>query len=97
MLKNSTAYSLYNKYGKDFPQETVTRFQMPEFKLPALQPTRDLLCPWYEECDNITKVCQLHDSSNKKFDQWYKEQYLSKKPPGIVGNTLLSPSRKDNS
>ncbi|KAM5427514.1 ubiquitin-binding ESCRT-I subunit protein MVB12 [Saccharomyces cerevisiae] len=88
---------LYNKYGKEFTQETVTRFQMPEFKLPALQPTRDLLCPWYEECDNITKVCQLHDSSNKKFDQWYKEQYLSKKPPGIVGNTLLSPSRKDNS
>ncbi|CAI4463772.1 ALI_collapsed_G0025340.mRNA.1.CDS.1 [Saccharomyces cerevisiae] len=42
---------LYNKYGKEFPQETVTRFQMPEFKLPALQPTRDLLCPWYK---NVT-------------------------------------------
>ncbi|QHS73509.1 ubiquitin-binding ESCRT-I subunit protein MVB12 [Saccharomyces paradoxus] len=88
---------LYNIYGKDFPQERVTRLQIPEFKLPSLQPPRDLVYPWYEECDNITKVCQLHDSSSKKFDQWYKEHYMSKKPPGIVGNTLLSPSKKEDS
>ncbi|CAI4063248.1 hypothetical protein N7582_002353 [Saccharomyces uvarum] len=88
---------LYNKYGRDFPQETVTRLQMPDFKLPSLQPTRDLLDPWYKECDNVTKVCHLHDSSSRKFDEWYKEKYMSKKPPGMVGSILLSPSRKDNS
>lgn len=36
---------LYNKYGKDFPQETVTRFQMPEFKLPAPTTNKGLIMP----------------------------------------------------
>ncbi|CCD24543.1 ubiquitin-binding ESCRT-I subunit protein MVB12 NDAI_0D02290 [Naumovozyma dairenensis CBS 421] len=85
---------LYNKYGEDFPKETLQLMKVPEFKYNELQPTETMFKPWYEECDNLVKTCEQHDKSNESFDNWLYDKYLKTKPPGMMGSTLLSPSKR---
>ncbi|QLL33601.1 hypothetical protein HG536_0E05120 [Torulaspora globosa] len=88
-------YPLYNSHGQEFPRNVLRRVPVPHIKLQPLQPSAEMFAPWYRECDELVKCCEVHDKAGELFDQWYSQRYMSNKPPGMVGNVILSPSRRD--
>lgn len=88
-------FPLYNAHGSQFPRNVLPRLQVPQIKLQALQPSSQIFDPWYQECDNLITACRVHDEGGEQFDQWYSQRYMSNKPPGMIENVMLSPSRRD--
>lgn len=85
---------LINSQGTQFPRGVPPRVHIPQIRLQPLQPAAEIFAPWYEECDQLVQLADLHDKRGKQFDQWYANQCLSNKPPGM-GMTMLSPSRRE--
>lgn len=88
-------YPLYNAHGSDFPRSVQERAELPQIKLQPLQPVAAMFAPWYEECDDVIRACDAHDQRGEAFEQWYTQRYMSNKPPGMVDNVVLSPSRRN--
>lgn len=86
---------LYNAHGSDFPSNVLKRIEVPQIRLQPLQPSAAMFAPWYQECDDLVKACEEHDRRGEEFDQWYLQRFMSNKPPGMVGNVVLSPSKRN--
>ncbi|CAR29551.1 hypothetical protein ZYGR_0AD02330 [Zygosaccharomyces rouxii] len=85
---------LVNSRGSKFPHEVPPRLHIPQIKLQPLQPASQMFGPWYNECDQLVQLAELHDKRSQQFESWYVSQCLSKKPPGMA-MTMLSPSRRE--
>lgn len=86
---------LYNGRGSDFPRKVLNRAEVPQIKLQPSQPSEAMFEPWYRECDDVVRACEMHDKRCEAFDQWYAQRYMSNKPPGMVSNVVLSPLRRN--
>ncbi|AQZ11630.1 MVB12 (YGR206W) [Zygosaccharomyces parabailii] len=85
---------LVNSQGTRFPHDVPPRVHIPQIKLTPMQSAAEIFAPWYEECDQLVQLADLHDMRGRQFDRWYESQYLSNKPPGMAMG-MLSPSRRE--
>lgn len=84
---------LQNLHSGLFPHSRP-KLQLPSLFLPETTPAEQHLYAWVEECDRVTQAVEERDTETKKFDEWYKENYLRRQPPGMMESTLLSPSKR---
>lgn len=85
---------LINSHGSKFPHQVPPRLHVPQIRLQPLQPAKQMFEPWYDECDKLVELTELHDKRSQQFDSWYESQCLSNKPPGM-SMAMLSPSRRE--
>ncbi|QLG71027.1 hypothetical protein HG535_0B00650 [Zygotorulaspora mrakii] len=85
---------LYNAHGSAFPHMDLKKLEAPQIRLQPLQPSSQVFESWHKECENLINLCNVHDQGPKQFDQWYTEKFMSSKPPGMIENVMLSPSRR---
>lgn len=85
---------LVNSKGSKFPHELPPRLHVPQIKLQPLQSVKQMFNPWYDECNQLIQLAELHDKRSQQFEDWYSAQCLSSKPPGMA-MTMLIPSRRE--
>ncbi|CAL9728085.1 multivesicular body sorting factor 12 [Monosporozyma unispora] len=87
---------LYNRYGSTYPQGLPTKITLESiiptnFKTQPLPPLNEMFQPWLDECGAIVSECNEYKEQPRQFEQFYYQEYLSKKPQSLLDPKILSP------
>ncbi|SCU79179.1 LAFA_0B01288g1_1 [Lachancea sp. 'fantastica'] len=74
--------------------QAVTKLDLSPISLPQPTPVKQHLQAWINECKQIQEAIDLRHRKTAEFDTWYAENCLSKRPPGMTTNGVLSPARR---
>ncbi|AMD18665.1 HBL237Cp [Eremothecium sinecaudum] len=81
--------SMSGEMPKGRPKLQLYPLHLPEqFKTPQHFPA------WMNECDQLIDSIDRTKEQAKEWDQWYRETYLNKQPPGILDMELLLPKKR---
>lgn len=85
---------LYNKYGLQYPNNLpATPKFYPKFSISQLPNPDEMFTPWVNTIDKIVKENQLKLDQITNFEQFYTDNYLSKKPIGLISGNNINSTR----
>ncbi|SCU91373.1 LADA_0F09560g1_1 [Lachancea dasiensis] len=74
--------------------QPVRKLEFSPVTLPAGAPAQQHLKAWIFECEQLQQAIDERRKRTEKFDVWFAETCLSKRPPGMTSGGVLSPARR---
>ncbi|SCU82525.1 LAME_0C01596g1_1 [Lachancea meyersii CBS 8951] len=84
----------YHNAHRSLLPQAVPKLKLMSIDIPQPTPVKQHLQAWINECDQLQETVELRRQKTAKFDAWYAETCLSKRPPGMTTGGVLSPSRR---